>query len=301
MTDAALITGLHHVTAFASDPLANVRFYTRSLGLRLVKRTVNFDDPTTYHLYYGDAVGSPGTLLTHFPQPRAARARHGTGEIAETILAGARGSLGSWRRRLAEAGVEHTAGMIESLGIDGVTFADPDGMQLAIVEGDVPEGALPVERAVLRVPDAAATLRFLADALGFVPAGSRGAHHDLALGAGGVGQRLTVVHDSASPHEPMAAGTVHHIAWRVPDADAQRRAAERVRSAGVAVTPVMDRQYFRSIYFRIPGGIVFEIATDGPGFDVDESRESLGTALKLPPQYERRREEISRQLVPLST
>lgn len=304
-----LITGLHHVTAFAKQPAANHRFYTESLGLRLVKRTVNFDDPFTYHLYFGDEVGSPGSLLTTFPNPRSARARHGTEEIAEIVLATAPGGLSRWESALRGRGTEVSA--TTRHGRPAIAFADPDGMRLAMVEDDGARSTSPaargdqgaplaIERPVLRVVQAAPTIAFLTTSLGFEVVGDEAGTFDLRLGPGGIGQRLTVIEDRTSPREAMGAGTVHHVAWRVPDEAAQRRAIAAIQGAGVAVTPIIDRQYFRSIYFRIPGNLVFEIATDGPGFDVDEPRASLGTSLRLPPQHEPRRQAIMAQLVPLA-
>lgn len=296
-----IITGLHHVTAFAKDPATNVRFYTEVLGLRLVKRTVNFDDPLTYHLYYGDPLGSPGTLLTHFPHPAAARARHGGSEITDIMLAIPRGSLGAWRRRLdaAKALDERPAD-----GLAGLRFVDPDGMRFGLVEVDAStdgtDGIRGIERPVITVPDAERTIAFLARGFGFTVAASEGNCHDLTVGAGGLGQRLRIVEEPALARQPMGAGTIHHVAWRVPDEAAQRTVREALRAAGAAPTAVIDRQYFRSIYVSVPGGILFEVATDGPGFDVDEPRELLGTSLMLPPQHEPRRAEIERTLPPLA-
>jgi glyoxalase family protein len=299
-----VITGLHHVTAFAGSPVRNLTFYTAVLGLRLVKRTVNFDDPFLYHLYYGDSIGTPGTLLTHFPQPNAARARHGTSEIGTIDLTVPSGALGTWERRLRIAGIH--SDLVNDGQRDGVAFEDPDGTRYRLVEGEEPARdelslILGVDGVALHVPDADGTAQFLTEFLGFKPVNESGGHHELRVGAGGSDCRLTVIHDPNSPHERMAAGTVHHIAWRVPNEAAQIAASEHIRAASVAVTPIIDRQYFQSIYFRIPGGIVFEIATDGPGFGVDEPIESLGSSLKLPPQHEPKRAAIERHLVPLET
>lgn len=304
----APITGLHHVTALAGAPDINLRFYTRALGLRLVKKTVNFDDPFTYHLYYGDAAGSPGTLITHFPHPRARAAVRGTQEIDHTILAVPDGSLSAWRDALHRAGAnpQHT----DALGVPALTFTDPDTMRFYMVErppapsatawdrGPVP-GA-PIQRVLgvtLRVLDAQHTIDFLTRALGFIALESRGPSHRLTLPADG--SILDVIHDPAAAHAHMGAGSVHHVAWRVPSDDAQSRAAAAIAAAGIAVTPVRDRNYFRSIYFRIPGGIIFEIATDAPGFDADEPRDTLGAHLKLPPQFEPMRAKIEAALPPI--
>ncbi len=305
------LTGVHHVTALASDPRENLRFYTRTLGLRLVKRTVNFDDPLTYHLYYGDVVGSPGSILTHFPHPNARRARHGNAEITDTILNVPTGSLDAWAERLGGMGVRTREATV--LGDRRLAFEDPDGVHLALMERDPPTGArgwagggidpahaiLGVEGVVLHVPHAEDTGSFLQGALGFESAGVEGDRLRLTLGADRPGTRLEIVGDRDGVVEPMSAGTVHHVAWRVPDIQTQREVIERLHAAGLECSPVMDRLYFRSIYFRIPGGPIFEVATDGPGFDVDEPRGALGSGLRLPPQHEPRRAEIEAHLAPL--
>lgn len=308
----SLITGVHHVTAFAKHPKDNRDFYTRVLGLRMVKKTVNFDDPFTYHLYFGDHRGSPGTLLTHFPNPRAARARHGTHEITDAVLALPIGSLSAFRDRLRELGVKSDSQSL--FGSPALAFEDPDGMRLLAVDdrpipadststhpSDAGRPVSLIDAVVIRVPDAAETERFLTEVLGF--ARTKTDHHAVELSLtpdrSEAGRRIILIQDRESAYQPMGAGTIHHVAWRVPDEQAQARAAEAIRSFGVGVTPIIDRQYFRSIYFRIPGGVVFEIATDTPGFDADEPLESLGEALKLPPQHEPLRSRLESTLVPL--
>lgn len=307
---SAIITGLHHVTAFAKSPAENLRFYTQVLGLRLVKKTVNFDDPFTYHLYYGDEIGSPGTLLTHFPNPRSARATHGGSEITDTSLSVPAGALGFWRERLKTMGVRTVEEAV--LGARLLRFNDHDGMRFAIVEqhaatngyagaGVSAQNAITgIAGVTLHVPDAEETAAFLRDVIGFDDGAREGDRRRLTINGGGAGREIDLVHSPQLPHRPMGAGTVHHVAWRVQDDAAQKAAQDALRRAGVAVTPVLDRQYFRSIYFRIPGGVIFEIATDVPGFDVDEPREQLGRALMLPPQHEPRRDAITRGLEPLA-
>lgn len=308
----ALITGIHHITALAKSPQGNYDFFTRVLGLRFIKKTVNFDDPFTYHLYYADSRGTPGTVITHFPHPMAARARHGSSEITESVLAVPAGSLGFWRDRLESEGVEHQP--VDDLA-PALRFADPDGMLFALVEADSPTGGAGhsgngvdaahaitgAERVVVRVRDAGETVAFLESALGFTVARTEGASRHLRLGEGRPGQRLEVIHDPESPNFPMSAGTVHHVAWRVPDDETQLRVQEAITRARVGVTEVKDRFYFRSIYFRVPGGVIFEVATDGPGFDTDEPMDALGSSLKLPPMHERLRADIERHLLPLDT
>lgn len=305
-----IITGVHHVTALAKDPRVNRDFYRRVLGLRFIKRTVNHDDPLTYHLYYADARGTPGSVITHFPHPHAARATHGTGEIQRTVLAVPRGSIGYWADRLEKHGVEAAS----SIHFDRprLVFTDPDGMELGITENDVAETGEPwegegvnaahairtVDAVTIRVPDAETTGRFLVEALGFTAGPSEGDRRLFTLLDGGAGRRLELIED-AGEQLPMGAGTVHHVAWRVPDEAAQRRVAERLAAWNVKATPIIDRLYFRSIYFRAPGRVIFEIATEGPGFDADEPMDELGRTLVLPPQHEPRRAEIEAHLLPL--
>ena len=308
-----LLSGIHHVTALAKSPQENHAFYLGLLGQRLVKKTVNFDDPLTYHLYYGDTVGTPGTLLTHFPHPMAKRGVHGSPEIRETILSVPEGSIAYWLARLGAAGVPCTTET--ALGRLRVGFDDPDGMRLALAERPAPGRAMAYEdsdvppeqaifgldSAVIHVPEPERTIEFLEQALGFNRSDTQNDRHEVQLGSGGPGKRLEIVQTPESARTHMGAGIVHHIAWRVPDEGTQSLVAESIRKAGVGVTPVMDRQYFKSIYFRIPGGVIFEIATDGPGFDIDEPMDKLGQTLCLPPQYEPRRAEISNHLRPLES
>lgn len=305
-----IVTGVHHVTALAKSPRGNLDFYSRVLGLRFVKRTVNHDDPMTYHLYYADAIGSPGSVVTHFPHPHAARTRHGSGEIRRTILAVPEGAMGFWRERLRanEVNVEEAT----RFGATRLEFKDPDGMELGICEADVAgvgepwqEGGVDAQHAIrtvdavtLHVRDADETGDFLRLALGFASSELEDGTQRLTLLDGAPGRRLDVVEDQ-SDQNPMGAGTVHHVAWRVADDEALLAVADRLAEHNVAATPIIDRVYFHSIYFRVPGRVIFEIATEGPGFDADEPTEELGTKLVLPPQHEPRRAEIEAHLLPL--
>jgi len=295
-----LVTGIHHVTAFAGNAARNRRFYTDVLGFRLVKRTVNFDAPTMWHLYYGHASGAPGTLVTHFPEPRAARARHGGGEIASLTLALRPGELESLVEQLERA---HVACARRTMfGRAVVAFEDPDGMLIEAEERlDFQQQQAPAEiaRVSLAVPDSRATCEFLRDIMGFTESSRDGARTRMEITGGGSGRELDVLHAPDLPPQPLAAGTIHHVAWRVRDDRAQRDAAQALARAGIAVTPVTDRQYFQSIYFRIAGGVLFEIATDGPGFAVDERSDALGRTLCLPPQYESQRRLLAATLPPL--
>ncbi|MEQ9097429.1 MAG: VOC family protein [Phycisphaerales bacterium] len=305
-----IISGVHHVTALAKDPRGNLDFYRRVLGLRFIKRTVNHDDPLTYHLYYADAVGTPGSVITHFPHPHAARARHGSGEIRRTVLAVPEGTLGFWRHRLGA----HDVDVREAtrFGADRLEFDDPDGMELGLVEADVEEVGRPwsedgvdaahairtVDGVSLRVRDAGVTGEFLQSALGLSAGEREGDVRRFTLPGGGPGRRLDLIEDAGDQH-PMGAGTVHHVAWRVADDEALTSVADRLAEHNVAATPIIDRLYFHSIYFRVPGRVIFEIATEGPGFDVDEPMRELGRTLVLPPQHEPRRAEIEAHLLPL--
>lgn len=294
---APTITGIHHVTAFAKDPRTNLAFCSRILGLRLVKRTVNFDDPLTWHLYFGDGRGSPGTLVTTFPSPRLKRGTHGVPEIAETVLAVPPGGLDAWERRLATERIAAERRQ-EPLG-PRLAFEDENGLRFSLAESATagpPDAIAGIDSVVLRVSDPGEVASFLEGALGFARGRQAGDRLELTLGEGGAGRRVEVLEAPAANATAMGAGIVHHVAWRVPDDDAQAHVAGRLRAAGLTVTPVMDRQYFRSVYCRVPGGVIFEFATDGPGFEVDEEHAALGASLKLPPEHEPRRAEIEAAL-----
>lgn len=306
------VLGLHHVTALAKDPGENLRFYTRVLGLRLVKKTVNFDDPGSYHFYFGDRLGRPGTLMTFFPHPHAAHGREGAPEVATTLFAVPPGALGWWRDRLSAESIDlrpETA-----FGQERLAFRDPDGTRLALVEAEDARGAaphegseIPADRAITGIDSVVLALRgrepterLLVDALGYRLAETDGARHRYVLGTGsGPGERLEVLVDPSLPERRLGAGSVHHVAFRVADDAAQERIAATVGPIAGGVTEQRDRNYFRSIYFREPGGVIFEIATDIPGFMTDEAEEELGTHLRLPPQFEHARERIEAALPPL--
>jgi glyoxalase family protein len=303
--------GMHHVTAIATDPQRNVDFYREVLGLRLVKQTVNYDAPDTYHLYYGDEAGHPGTILTFFPWPHAPRGRRGTGQATTTAFSVPEGSLGYWQQRLRARGVE----IIEQAtreSDDVLALADPDGLRLELVAhpGDRragwPDGPVPVEHAVrglfgvvLTEGAMEGTDAMLRERLGFQVVEEVGGRTRYGVGDAAPGRVVDVVADPRGQQGLTAAGTVHHIAWRAPDRDIQRAWREALVEAGVTVTPIIDRQYFESIYFREPGGVLLEIATDPPGFTRDEPLLELGRRLRLPPWLEPRREAIEALLPPL--
>jgi glyoxalase family protein len=299
--------GLHHVTAIASDPQANVEFYLRVLGLRLVKRTVNFDAPDTYHLYYGDEVGSPGTILTFFPWVGAPRGRRGTGQATTVSFSVPESSLGAWRDRLRTAGIDANA--FSRMDEDVLVLADPDGLQLELVaRADTDprppweRGPVPGDMAIRGLYSVSLSERGfeptsdLLDRLSFRLVEQAGGRFRFDVGEGGAGARVDVLAEPGAPRGLVASGTVHHVAWRAPDDAAQRAWRAGLVGQGVDVTPILDRQYFRSIYFREPGGVLFEIATDSPGFATDETVDALGSSLRLPPWLEGERGWIEQRL-----
>ncbi len=303
--------GIHHVTAIAGDPAANADFYRNVLGMRLVKQTVNFDAPDTYHLYYGDRAGNPGTVMTFFPWPEAPRGRIGAGQATVTSFSVPEGSIGWWQRHLARLGVPATR-PAERLEEDVLSLRDPDGLVLELVAspdhhdtdpwdgGDVPvEHAIRGIRAVtLTERDHERTADMLQNRLGFTLAAEEGDRLRFHTGAAGaaVGTVLDVVAMPTARLGEVAVGTVHHVAYRAPDQQTQLDWQRELLDAGVSVTEVRDRSYFTSIYFREPGGVLLEIATDGPGFDYDEPLLELGRRLRLPPWLEPRRNQIERAL-----
>jgi glyoxalase family protein len=303
------ILGLHHVTAIAGDPQTNVDFYVGVLGLRLVKKTVNFDDPSTYHLYYGDGIGSPGTAITFFPWPGVRRGVPGSGQTSTTAFAVPEHSLDFWRKRLDQA--FGGANDIERFDVPGLAFADPDGLRLELLasthpgDGQEPwEGSsVPAEHAIrgfdgvtLLHADSGATQQLLVDTMGFRKVAVDGQRVRYESGDGGSGTFVDLLHDPNAAPGRVAGGSVHHIAFRVADDDAQAEWQNRLSGAGHPTTEVKDRMYFHSIYLREPGGVLFELATDNPGFATDESVEELGTGLRLPPWLENSRDRIEQKL-----
>lgn len=303
-------TGLHHVTAVAGDPQRNLDFYSGLLGLRLVKRTVNFDDPGTYHFYYGDRTGRPGTLLTFFPWANMRAGRRGAGETSLVSFSVPGASRSYWEDRLGRAGMGVTAG--ERFGQWRLRLADPDGMAIELVgdatgqvEGVWEEGGVPGDSAIRRFSGVTLTLRgteataeILTGVLGLVP-GAEDGPRQVFQPAGGALGGVELLRDSMAGPMGFGAGSVHHIAWRAADAAQQLAFRGDVLGAGLGVTPVVDRNYFRSIYFREPGGVLFEVATDDPGFLIDEPERELGRSLKLPPRYEAERQAIEAVLPPI--
>jgi glyoxalase family protein len=305
--------GIHHVTAIAGPARRNLEFYARTLGLRLVKRTVNFDDPSTHHLYYGDEAGRPGTILTFFPWEHAAPGRVGVGQASETLFRVPEGSIGYWTHRLVGHGVDHGAPE-RRFGEAVLPFKDRDGTALALVGVPGAEaepawdgGDVPAEHAVrgfrgvtLLLEDAGPTAAVLTDVLGFAEAGREGTVVRLEAEGTVPGGAVDLRAAGGFLRGRQGAGSVHHVAFRAADDAAQAAMVARLaENHGIRTTEQKDRNYFRSVYFREPGGVLFEIATDDPGFAVDEPAASLGRALRLPPFLEGRRREIEAALPPL--
>jgi glyoxalase family protein len=306
--------GLHHVTAIAGKPNRNLDFYTRVLGLRFVKKTVNFDDAGTYHLYYGDDVGRPGTILTFFPWENAAPGRAGVGLAQETAFRVPAGSLGFWTHRLVKKGIEHDA-IGRRFGEPVLTLTDPDGMRLALVgiagaenEPAWNNGRIAGENAIrgfhgmtLMLAEAAPTAAVLIGVLGFKEIAREGALIRYRTDDAPFGNVIDIREAIDFLPGRMGRGSVHHIAFRAADDTAQAEMADKAaKNHGLHHTEQKDRQYFRSIYFREPGGVLFEIATDQPGFTVDEAPEQLGADLKLPRFLEPHRRELEAILPELS-
>lgn len=306
------VPGIHHVTSVVGDPQRNVDFYTQVLGLRPLKVTVNFDVPKTYHFYFGDHTGIPGTILTTFPWPRTVPGRIGSGQIGVTSFAIPGGSLDYWLDRLRHQGVA-TSGPLRRFEEEVVSFADPDGLLNELVSrpGTRPgdswhDGPVPREHAIAgfsgvtlysRRPEETTTL--LTDLLGFdVVVESNGIRRFVA-DASQPGSTVDLVLQPPDVRGTEGPGTVHHVAWRTRDEAEQQEWSNLLTSAGFSVTPVRDRSYFKSIYFKEPGGILFEIATDPPGFAIDEPVDALAGGVKLPPWYEARRAEFERGLEPV--
>lgn len=300
--------GIHHVTAIARDPQSNVDFYTTVLGLRLVKQTVNFDAPHIWHLYYGDEHGSPSSILTFFPWPGVAKGTDGAGMTSATAFSVPAESLGFWSQHLGELDIEfsRTTGFA---GNDVLELRDHDGMRLQLVGtvGDTRSGwdgvgSIPADHAVrglhaveLSEHSIDPTAYMLRDLLGMNFAGENAGHASFTMTDGASGAQVEVV-GGVRERGMQAGGTVHHVAFSAPDLATMELWQRELRGQGVSVTEIMDRQYFKSIYFREPGGVLFEIATDGPGFATDEPLLELGRALKLPPWLEPSREQIARTL-----
>ncbi len=305
-------SGIHHITAICSDPRQNVAFYTRDLGLRLVKKTVNFDDPGTWHLYYGDETGSPGTALTFFAWPGASPGSAGAGMAVETAFAIPPHSFDYWAKRLSERGIGRDA-PTDRFGERVLAFADPDGMRFVLVASKRAEGLpgwsngeVPAEHAIrgfhgitLVLGATGRTAEVLTGAFGFQPSGREGNRERFHAPDGALGAVVDLRAGPGTPAGSQGAGAIHHVAFRAADDAAQAAMVATLAGRGLRTTDQIDRCYFRSVYFREPGGVLFEIATERPGFTLDEPKQTLGSAIKLPPWFEPRRAEIVAALPPL--
>jgi glyoxalase family protein len=303
---------IHHVTAIAGDPQRNLDFYTGVLGLRLVKLTVNFDDPASYHLYFGDELGRPGSILTFFPWPNGRRGRQGTGQVGTVSLAVPPASLGFWVERLVQHGIKFE-GPTRRFDEQVLAFSDPDGLLLELVAtprvqrvAPWADGPVPADHAVRGLHGGTiwedgdrGTAEFLTGLMGFRPVGEEGSRLRFESAPEGVGTVVDLRRVPGFWSGGTGVGTVHHVAFRAASGEAQLEQRARIEQAGIDATPVVDRQYFRSVYFREPGGVLFEIATDAPGFTLDEPAAELGTRLMLPPVYESMRDRIEHALPPV--
>lgn len=306
------ILGIHHITAIADDPQTNIDFYTGVLGLRLVKVTVNFDDPGNYHLYYGDGHGSPGTILTFFAWPGARAGRHGNSQVTAASFAIPKGAAKYWTERFAAAEIEFERPP-DRFRESVIQFKDKDGMRLELIEtagidsshmwtgsAVAPEARIAgFHSATLSETGYERTADLLTKTMGFRLVGQEQNRFRYEVAGGGASKTVDLICAPGGVEGRVAVGTVHHIAWRTADDAQQAEWLGELSRLGYNLSPVMDRIYFHSIYYREPGGILFEIATDQPGFAVDEAPESLGNGLKLPPWLESHRPRIETALPPI--
>ena len=306
------ILGLHHITAIAGQAQRNHDFYTRVLGLRLVKKTVNFDDPGTYHFYYGDTIGSPGTILTFFPWEDIQKGRPGNGMATEIGYTVPQGSLAFWKERLQ---TYHLQSEGQRFGESYLGFEDPDGLLLNLVVPSASDDRKPwtgngvqedvairgFHNVTLNVRRLEPTARVLTDIFGYNLSASEDNRHRFVTDAIATANIVDIVEDPHGAQGINAGGTNHHVAFRVKDDNILMEFREKVRKMGLHITEKIDRNYFYSLYFREPGGILFEIASDNPGFAIDESVDELGTHLMLPSQYESNRDRIEAWLPEIKT
>ncbi|MBB6484038.1 VOC family protein [Rhizobium lusitanum] len=304
------IKGLHHVTSMAEDARTNNKFFTDTLGLRRVKKTVNFDAPDVYHLYYGDEIGTPGTIMTYFPFPKMARGRPGTGEVGNTVYSVPEGAIGYWTERLGQHGVEGLKAD-ESFGQKRLHFAGPDGDGFALVEVkddkrqpwthngvDAEHAIRGFHSVAMRLRDEGATAELL-KYMGYEVVDTHEGIKRLAI-PGGNGADYVDLETMPNINRALpGAGSVHHVAFAVENRAKQLEVRKALMDTGYQVTPVIDRDYFWAIYFRTPGGVLFEVATNEPGFNRDEDTAHLGEALKLPEQHAHLRGLIEQHLEPL--
>jgi glyoxalase family protein len=306
------INGLHHITAIASDPQQNYNFYTEILGMRFVKKTVNFDAPEIYHFYFADELGTPGTVLTFFPFPNAKRGKRGIGEATIVSFSIPIGSLDFWIEHLSNNDI-HFNGPEEKHGYKNISLLDPDGMKIELVEDDVEHligwetNEIPRDKSIkkffgttLYLSNTNETEHLLQNTFDLILFKEEDIFKRYLSGHGDNEVKIDLVVNPKGDRGIQSAGSVHHIAWRTESDDTQLEWLQKIRADGFNPTNVIDRNYFHSIYFREPGGILFELATDNPGFMVDEDLNSLGQNLMLPEKYEERRENIEKRLIPLN-
>ena len=307
------ILGLHHITAIADDAQRNYQFYTKVLGLRMVKKTVNFDDPGTYHFYFGNEVGSPGTILTFFPWEGIGKGSVGTGMATGIGYSVPKGSLEFWLERFKQLKVKHES-INERFGEQFLAFEDPDGLQLELIvpanqdqRASWVTGEINAQSAIKGFHSIVLTLRsvtptaaILTDIFGYKLLNQEGNRYRFITDAIDTASVVDIIESPATGPGRNAAGTNHHVAFRVKDDNVLMEFREKIEKKGLNITPKIDRQYFYSLYFREPGGVLFELATDNPGFTTDETRDQLGSSLKLPQQYEASRERIEKVLPKLS-
>lgn len=303
------ILGLHHITAIAGQAQRNYDFYTKVLGVRLVKKTVNFDDPGTYHLYYGDEVGTPGSILTFFPWQGIQKGRTGNGMATEIGYSVPAGSLDFWKKRFEAMNIKHQP-LNERFGEQYIQLEDPDGLLLNLVEPKAADDRKPwtttevdentatkgFHSVVLNVRNVEPTARVLTDVFGYTQLQQEGNRHRFITDAVPTANIVDIIEDPNGRPGINAGGTNHHVAFRAKDDTIMMEFREKVRSAGLNITEKIDRNYFYSLYFREPNGVLFEIASDNPGFATDETISELGTHLKLPAQYEPGRKQIEKAL-----
>ena len=303
------ILGLHHITAIASNAKNNFEFYTNVLGLRIVKKTVNFDDPGTYHFYYGNEEGTPGTILTFFPWEGIGQGKTGVGQATEIGYSVPEGSLDFWIDRFKKLNVSFGE-KDEKFGEIFLPFKDPDGLNISLIVPNKIDERKPWETSAIKTENAAkgiynvtltlkkidATAKILTDIFGYRLLAQEGNRYRFITDAIENASIIDIVEKPEGIKGHNAAGTNHHIAFRVANEDIQMAFHEKISSSGLQITPKIDRDYFYSLYFREPGGVLFEIATDNPGFTVDEPLAELGSTLKLPKQYEQARAQIERAL-----
>ena len=312
------IRGLHHVTAVTSDAQVNVDFYRNVLGQRFVKKTVNFDVPDSYHFYFADQMGTPGTVLTFFVWQNVKRGLRGNGETTAVAYNIPEGSIGFWQNHLEREGIPlHPRE--QRFGMEVLPFDDPDGMRIELVASDSSaevryweQGPIPQAHALcgfhsvtLWLSEIEPTADLLINQMGYTFEGQDGNRHRFVGGSGSLANTLDILHHPVQPEDMPAeavfgAGSIHHIAFRAPTDEMQLAYQSALRAAGYGVTPVRDRSYFHSIYYREPGGVLFEIATEGPGFAIDERVDTLGESLKLPEWFEPNRQAIEKDLPPIT-